>query len=262
MADNPEDTNVASALARLPVPVGGGLLSPQSKETSDSLIICPNSLRAGGLVTLVGPTAIGLERRSLGLRGNLRVATRGWHSRVEAAADLPASIRTHADYVDLLGRLYDLHAGFEIRLAERKFDESWRRIGVDLTRHNRAYLLAADLDALGTSATSRRALSPPLSTFGHALGCLYVLEGSSLGGSIVARFVRATIGEVPTTFLTGIGRPDPAPWPMLCSALELFETLGGNDDAVISGACETFAAFADQLGKERASGPVRTATAQ
>jgi heme oxygenase len=213
-------------------------------------------------VTLVGSTAVGLEQRSFGLRGRLRVATSSWHSRVEAAADLPASIRTRDDYVDLLGRLYDLHAGFESRLAENRFDEGWRRVGVDLSRHHRAYLLAADLETLGTSATSGWPLSSPLSTFGHALGCLYVLEGSSLGGRTVARIVRATIGEVPTTFLTGIGRPDLAPWPMVCSALELFETLGGDGEAVISGACETFAVFADRLGKDRAPGVAQTAIPQ
>jgi heme oxygenase len=211
-------------------------------------------------VTLVGSTAVDLDRRSSGLRRNLRIATSGWHSRVEAAANLPASIGTRDDYVDMLGRLYDLHAGFESHLADSRFDEGWRRVGVDLSRHHRAYLLAADLHTLGTSATSGWLLSSPLSTFGRALGCLYVLEGSSLGGRTVARVVRATIGEVPTTFLTGVGRPDPAPWPMVCSALNLFETLGGDGDAVISGACETFAAFADRLGKEGAPGVARTVT--
>jgi hypothetical protein len=78
----------------------------------------------------------------------------------------------------------------------------------------------------------------------------------------VARVVRATIGEVPTSFLTGVGRPDPAPWLMVCGALELFEALGGDGDAVISGACETFAAFADRLGNERAPGVAQTATPQ
>jgi heme oxygenase (biliverdin-IX-beta and delta-forming) len=211
-------------------------------------------------VTLVGLTVVGPERRSSGLRWNLRTATRDWHSRVEGAADLPASIATRADYVDLLGRLYDLHAGFESWLAEYAFDEGWRRVGVDISRHRRAYLLAADLGELGTSVTSDWAPSPPLPTFGHALGCLYVLEGSSLGGRTVARVVRAVIGEVPTTFLTGVGRPEPAPWAVVCRALELFEALGGDGDAVISGACETFAAFADGLGSAAAPGTTQAAS--
>jgi heme oxygenase len=182
------------------------------------------------------------------LRGRLRAETAEWHSRVEAAADLPASIASRDDYVALLGRLNDLHAGFESRLAARLFDDGWRRVGVDVGEHRRAHLLAADLRELGVAAKSSWVPPLPLATFGHALGCLYVLEGSSLGGRTVARVVRAAIGEVPTTFLTGLGRPDPAPWVSVCSALALFDGLGGDGAAVVSGACETFAAFADRLG--------------
>jgi heme oxygenase len=89
--------------------------------------------------------------------------------------------------------------------------------------------------------------------FGHALGCLYVLEGSSLGGRTVARIVRATLGEVPMTFLTGDGRSDPVPWLSLCNALARFEARGGDGGAVVSGACGIFAAFADHLNRRAPS---------
>ena len=185
----------------------------------------------------------------MGLRGRLRTETAGWHSLVEAAADIPASVDTRDDYVDLLGRLNDLHAGFECQLAARTFDNDWRRVGIDIGQYVRTGLLVADLRELGATARFTWLPSLPLSTFGHALGCLYVLEGSSLGGRTVARFVRAAIGDVPTTFLTGTGRPDPAPWVSVCNALVLFEAHGGDGDTVISGACDTFAAFADHLGQ-------------
>jgi heme oxygenase (biliverdin-IX-beta and delta-forming) len=93
-----------------------------------------------------------------------------------------------------------------------------------------------------------------LSTFGHALGCLYVLQGSYLGGRTIADAVQATISEAPTSFLAGHGQSHPAPWASVCSALALFDAQRGDGDAVVSPACATFAAFADHLGRVPASG--------
>jgi heme oxygenase len=196
-----------------------------------------------------GVIVAGLGRPAVGLRERLRAETADWHSRVEAVADLPASVATRDDYVDLLGRLIDLHAGFETRLAAPAFDSGWQRVGVDVGQHARAFLLAADLQELGVTAKPLRVPSLPLLTFGRALGCLYVLEGSSLGGRTVARVVQTAIGDVPTTFLTGAGRPFVASWLSVCTALALFDTLGGDGDAVVSGACDTFAAFAEHLSR-------------
>jgi heme oxygenase len=198
---------------------------------------------------VVEVTVAGSARPAVGLRDRLRAETAGWHSRVEAVADLPASVATRDDYVDLLGRLIDLHAGFEIHLAAPAFDSGWRRVGVDIGHHARAFMLAADLQELGLTAKPQWVPSLPLLTFGRALGCLYVLEGSSLGGRTVARVVQAAIGDVPTTFLTGHGRPFVASWVSVCSALALFDTLGGDGDAVVAGACDTFAAFAEHLSR-------------
>ena len=110
--------------------------------------------------------------------------------------------------------------------------------------HCRAGLLVADLAELGVTPTARSEL-PPFPCFGHALGCLYVLEGSALGGRIVAGMVRAAIGEVPTAFLTGQGRGHQ--WPAVRSALRCFDAQGGDGDAVVAGAVSTFAVFARQL---------------
>ena len=166
-----------------------------------------------------------------GLRERLRTETAQWHVRVEEAADVSHLMRTRDDYFGLLGRLFALHSGFESCLNAEVFGASWRAVGLDITRHGRAHLLAADISALAAemnveppitelgpgiiglrpetnrmgparpvAGTVRRASVP---TFGHAIGCLYVLEGSALGGRTVAGIVRAAVGEVPTTFLSG-----------------------------------------------------------
>ncbi len=205
-------------------------------------------------MTAAGATTVALDRCAPGLRRRLRVETAEWHNRVDAAVDRRVSIGTRDDYVDLLILLYDLHMGFESHLGARVFQQRWCRIGVDIGQHLRAYLLASDLDRLGLSPPSRWTPVDRLPSFGHALGCLYVLEGSSLGGRMIAGVVEAAIGEVPTTFLTGQSRSHPAPWASVCSALTLFDELGGDGDAVVSGACATFAAFAERLGRAPTAG--------
>jgi heme oxygenase len=203
-------------------------------------------------VTGVGAEATAIGQGAGTLRMRLRIETASWHDRVEAMADIPASIRTRGEYIDLLSSLYELHSSLESELATSSFHDAWQSVGVDVSAHRRAHLLAVDLRELKTT-TPRSIASVPFATFGHALGCLYVLEGSSLGGRTIAQLVRDTLGEVPTTFFSGDSRSRPSPWVAMLGALTRFETRGGNGDAVVSGACDIFATFAERLGRGKAS---------
>lgn len=194
-----------------------------------------------------------VRRPSDSLRERLRSETAAWHETVEAAADIAHSVRTRGDYVDLLVRLHGLHGGLEDYLTSGSFYSGWHGIGIDIAAHRRAHLLAADLEELGGWGGARRISLAPSASFSRAVGCLYVVEGSTLGGRVVARMVRAAIGEVPTRFLTGRGRPHAASWPAVCTALNRFDQQQGDGDGVVAGACETFAVFADHL-----SGAVRS----
>jgi heme oxygenase (biliverdin-IX-beta and delta-forming) len=197
-------------------------------------------------------------QHSAPLRVRLRTETAEWHDHVESVADLPGSISTRDEYVSMLSRLYQLHSPLEAELAAPRFRRGWRSVGVEMSVHRRAHLLADDLMGLGATTPTRSPATAPWATFARALGCLYVLEGSALGGRTVAQFVRAAIGEVPMTFLTGNGRSSPSPWLSVCSALTRFEASGGDGDAVVSGACDTFAVFADHLGRYAPSHPTGT----
>jgi heme oxygenase len=203
-------------------------------------------------VTKVVLSARARTQPAVGLRDRLRAETAEVHVQVEAVADVAGSVRTRDDYVELLGRLSALHSGFEHRLAAEEFVSGWKALGLDIAAHRRAYLLTADIEKLGGPASLDAPgphAVPRLATFGHALGCLYVLEGSALGGPVVAGIVQARIGEVPASFLTGKGRTHRGAWPALLGALSRFDVQGGDGDGVVAGACETFAAFADQLSR-------------
>lgn len=181
-----------------------------------------------------------------GLPERLRAETADWHEKVEAAADIAGRVRTRADYVGFLSRLGGLHTSFEAHLSAEPWSRDWAGVGVDIAAHCRAGLVVADLNELGMASMATPVLQP-FPSFGQALGCLYVLEGSALGGRIVARAVRTVLGAVPTAFLTGQGRLHQ--WPAVRNALRRFDAQGGDGDEVVAGAVSTFAVFAGHLAE-------------
>jgi heme oxygenase len=75
----------------------------------------------------------------------------------------------------------------------------WSDVGIDIQDRSRAHLLLNDLIALGLSASQiaslpRTASLPHIDNLERALGCLYVLEGSTLGGQMIGRELARRFG--------------------------------------------------------------------
>ena len=87
---------------------------------------------------------------------------------------------------------------------------------------------------------SSAAAAVPPRGFGEAVGCLYVLEGSALGGRVVARMLRARLGDIPTTFLLDCAA-EPGRWRRVRKALQSVPT--ADHPQVLRGADGTFAGF-------------------
>ena len=144
---------------------------------------------SGSALAAVDPGAEFLTR--------LRAETRVLHAATERHLAPAERLQDVHGYVRLLRTLYPLYASVEARLlsfdAFAALDPS-----LDVLARRRAHLLLADLRALGVDADPRGdmrdAAAPGLGHFAHALGALYVLEGSRLGGRLLARRVAANIG--------------------------------------------------------------------
>ncbi|WP_075879633.1 biliverdin-producing heme oxygenase [Vreelandella massiliensis] len=113
---------------------------------------------------------------------------------------------------------------------------------------SRSALLAADLAALGwvapTGITTKASL--PASK-AHALGALYVLEGSRLGGEMIARHVQKRLGEtVPRRFFTAPHPLGPGFWPLFWR-FAVAECAPREWQAVGDGAWQAFASFETKL---------------
>ena len=138
----------------------------------------------------------------MGIMQRLREETRDCHDRLETRLGLPASVSFLPEYRALLIRFYGFYVPIEMRLAFWLDNENMTDAvlsSLDYPVRRKTSLLQQDLQALGLTEAERAALPrcetlPRLDTLPRALGCLYVLEGSTLGGQLLARSFAAALG--------------------------------------------------------------------
>ncbi len=189
-----------------------------------------------------------------GLSAQLREQTRAAHVAAELAFALDERLTGRGTYAALLLALRGFYRPLETALVDVP---GWDRLSpvVDVRARCRAARLDEDLGRLGwDGGRSARVMTPPaFASLAQALGCLYVLEGSALGGQIVARQARRTLGDdVPVGFFASAGRVAlSADWRTLQAALDAF---GAADSAirptVVAAAQETFDALGAWLEQE------------
>jgi len=180
----------------------------------------------------------------------LRARTRRAHAAAEVSFSLETRLASFAAYGALLIALRDFYLGLEIRL---RAVAGWDRLSpaIDVDSRCRAVLLNHDLQRMGLSVQSASAEAslplPQLDSMGQALGCLYVLEGSVLGGRIVSHRACLALGnQLPVTFFSSENRKNVmGDWRSFQASLDNFgyhhEQVVA--EAVVAGALETFAAM-------------------
>ena len=185
------------------------------------------------------------------VRGLLRNETAKQHERLHRhpyfAALLNGTLTIDA-YRRLLARLFGYHVPIELSL--RKLDENRLGLGKDLDQSERLHLLEQDLQDLGFSEGEMRRLPLsmhhlPLDSSAHALGVIYVLEGSALGGRLIHRHLgRLLEGRASgRRFFAGQGVAAATRWQLVCRRLEQCTDV----PALIASATATFTGLADWL---------------
>jgi heme oxygenase len=123
----------------------------------------------------------------------LRAETRPAHDSIEQAMDLENRMSSREACRAVLERFYGFHAAWEDRAGavfqEPDFFDPRRKTG----------LLVKDLMALGLSREAIAALphcTPvvPAANRSEVLGTMYVMEGSTLGGTIISRLMEERFG--------------------------------------------------------------------
>jgi heme oxygenase len=172
----------------------------------------------------------------------LKQTTWPHHQRLEKKMDLfdPGFSRT--DYVRLLEAFWGYYRPIEPRLAN---NIELRARLPDILRRAKLPWLAKDLAALGIAGGEREQLPvcrelPPCDGFAEALGCLYVLEGSTLGGQVISRHFQHSLGldaDNGLAFFTGYGQGTRTMWQTFGECLT---AAGADETALIHSAGETF----------------------
>ena len=184
---------------------------------------------------------------SLHVLDRLKAQTRAEHVAMEATLDLMRDDLSLADYRRLLERYLGFYAPVEARLAWVLASVAIARLdGLEFETRRKLPLLQADLAALGGPAAATLAVCdalPPLHTPAQAMGCLYVLEGATLGGMVIGRHVQRTLGLTPdcgARFFHGNGARTAEEWRAFRAVLAGFAASPASADAVVESANETF----------------------
>jgi heme oxygenase len=198
------------------------------------------------------PQAASRATVNLPLSMQLREATASLHDEIERKLDFPGSISNLELYRLCLSRFYSLYGPIEALFA--RFSD-WSGVGIVLREHNQSTRLAHDLAALRvplddlTDAPLRSL--PNLPGFAHALGGLYVLEGSTLGAQYILPRLKLALGVQiigADLFFSGNGPQSGTCWKQFRAALDRYgETHPDDTEFVIDGARSTFTAVGNWM---------------
>jgi heme oxygenase (biliverdin-IX-beta and delta-forming) len=182
------------------------------------------------------------------VRQTLRRATASLH----ASLDATLSVLTRPDlsidrYRQVLSAFYGLYAPLERGLTT--LNGSQPMLPVSLP--SRTAQLEQDLRFIGLSERDVDQLPicgelPNWSGPGHWAGCLYVLEGASLGGQLIARAVERSLGfgaGSGASFFVGEGAHTQVRWSHVSAWLEALARSGTPESALVAGARDTFETF-------------------
>jgi heme oxygenase (biliverdin-IX-beta and delta-forming) len=185
----------------------------------------------------------------------LRSETRAEHEAVERVLDLMDAALTCESYRARLQQFYGFYAPLEAALQARGQWRASDEAGPSMlapgtraalvSRLNKTAHLRQDLHALGVMADDLPLCSdlPALETQAEVLGCLYVLEGATLGGRMITGHIQATLGITPAaggSFFEGYGAGTGKMWQTMRQLLVSGAPDMSSENTMVASATATF----------------------
>jgi heme oxygenase len=154
----------------------------------------------------------------------LKLATSASHSALEEKLPLMNADLSRQAYCRFVARFFGFYAPLEAQLMA---SPHWQQLPFDYADRQKTPRLTQDLLALGTtptalSATPLCAALPPLHAPEQLLGCLYVIEGATLGGRSITQHLHTKLGLTPQSggaFFDGYGTQTGSRWKAFCTML-------------------------------------------
>ncbi|MFO1092761.1 MAG: biliverdin-producing heme oxygenase [Planctomycetaceae bacterium] len=189
----------------------------------------------------------------------LRQRTAAFHDALEFRVASIIDNPTASSYAMLLAAMYGYYAPLEDALAQ---NVDLTRLGINLDERKKQNLIEADLQLFGVDAAAieRCGTLPATQLAGAALGCLYVLEGSTLGGRVIARRISSRLNVTPDSgllFFTGYGAECGTMWREFLTSLERASADDAFAEETCQGAIDCFAKLDNWLERSLALGGMR-----
>jgi heme oxygenase len=168
----------------------------------------------------------------------LRRRTSVAHEALERRLDLLAPTLDRARYGGLLQRFALAQPGLEAAVADA--------VGPDIARGRcaKADAIRADLADLGVAAPTPLVPDVAIDSVAAGIGALYVTEGATLGGAVIAGHVAATLGAAtPRRFFTSYGADVPARWAELRATVRDVLVTPADVDRAAAAAVDVFGWF-------------------
>ncbi|MDQ3230869.1 MAG: biliverdin-producing heme oxygenase [Pseudobdellovibrionaceae bacterium] len=175
----------------------------------------------------------------------LRLETSPHHERLDhhpLMVQLMSPQVSRQHYQHIIGKFFGFYQVLEPLLARRTM---WPDLGIDFSERLKTPWILQDLTYLDVPI-ARLAHAPTpdwLQDDASALGAFYVLEGSTLGGQVIARHVTDTLHLNPEqglAFFSSYGAQVGQRWKETRKALMQFSENSGADDVMIQAAKNSF----------------------
>ncbi|AWI25629.1 biliverdin-producing heme oxygenase [Flavobacterium pallidum] len=178
----------------------------------------------------------------------LRSRTADSHKRLE---ELPVSTSitspnitkaSYAHYLQLMGAV--------IHQTESAIFPKLAHAVPDIDNRHKSKSIIADLKFMGYDLKS---FPPPftknIDSEAFALGIMYVVEGSTLGGRFILKNIQQALGfeQEGTQYFSGYGNKTGSSWKHFLDALTSYEAKNGHMEEIIKGADYAFTAIYDHL---------------
>lgn len=175
----------------------------------------------------------------------LKQATAARHAAIESRSVLLDPALSRATYRACLRRFFGYYAPLERQML---CSPAWNGAGLVYGDRHKTPQLAQDLAVLGETPEAMEQTPfcdalPELHTTAQLFGCLYVIEGATLGGQIVTRHLQASLGVTPQSggaFFSGYAERTGSRWKAFGVHLSAFAQASGTDDEIVAGANATF----------------------
>jgi len=195
------------------------------------------------------------ESATISFLNNLRTKTAESHKELEALpisksiVDPKITIEEYALYLSLM---HDV-----VQDLEENIYPILSGVISDLNERKKAHLILNDLRNIGIE---KKQLSFPLKNASEisvpfAMGMMYVVEGSTLGGRFILKNIQESLNfneENGASYFSGYGNKTGSFWKNYLNSLTHFETQNNSEEEIIAGADYAFRVIGKHLSKNSA----------